>query len=86
MNLLHIFFTGMFIAGVLMGSWWLALTSGLLALLLKRTYVVLLAGVILDLWFATVGDSFFYIGFYTVTFTVATVVIERVRSRLFWAS
>jgi hypothetical protein len=86
MSRLHYFLLGAFFAGVLLGSWWLVLGTGVLTLVIKRDYFVLSIGAVLDFWFATVGDSFFSIGFYTAIFVLTTVIAETVRKRLFWVS
>lgn len=86
MKYLALFFIGMFAAGVVLGVWWVALVTGVLTFITRRSYVVLVAGVLLDLWFATAGDTIFYIGFYTLVFLTTTLIVEYIRSRLLWAS
>ena len=87
MQYIQTFFIGIFVAAVIGGVWWLILFSGLIAILIKRSYVVLTMGAVLDLWFITVGEQpFFYIGFYTVIFVVTTLCIEYIRARLLWTS
>ena len=76
----------MFAAGLMLGTWWVVLAAGIAVLILKRSYVVLLVGVVLDLWFAAHGGVFAYIGFYTAIFLVTTIVVETVRKKLFWVS
>ncbi|MAZ67475.1 hypothetical protein CL652_01755 [bacterium] len=83
MKLTHFFLVGVFTAGIMTGAWLFALLSAVMALILRRNYLVLSTGVLLDLWFATVGDSFLYIGFYSAVFLATTVVAEAVRRRLF---
>jgi len=81
------FCIGIFLAAIIGGLWWLILISGVVSLILKRSYIVLVAGVLLDIWFtATVGHPWFYTGFYTVIFIGATLCSEFVRRRLLWAS
>lgn len=83
MNCLHTFFLGVFVAGILGGLWWLIVGSGLCALLVRRSYFVLSAGIVLDLWFAY---STGFTGFYTVVFVLTTILVEYFRDKLFWTS
>jgi len=76
----------MFTAGFFAGSWWLVLFCGVTILILRRSYFILFAGVIIDLLFAAQGDAQFYGGFYTILFFTVTFVSENIRSRLLWSA
>lgn len=86
MSFFRPFLLGMFTAGLVLGSWWLVLICGLATLVTGRSYIVLCAGVALDIVFASVGAPFVFFGFYTALFVVATFVFEYVRTRLLWTS
>lgn len=77
---------GMLVAGLFVGSWWLVCISGLVILMMRRSYIVLFAGVILDLVFFSFGTPVFFVGFYTLLFLIATIIFEYVRTRLLWTS
>lgn len=82
MKTIQSFLFGVFAAAIVGGVWWLILLAGFLALLVRQSYILLCVGVILDLWFAYNG----IIGFYTVFFLLATILIEYFRQHLFWTS
>lgn len=86
MRLLATCITGAFIAGVVSGTWWLALGAGFLVLVLQRSYIVLCGGLVLDIWFAVAGNSLLFGGFFTIFFLLVTIVTEFIRARLFWSS
>ena len=77
---------GVLAVSILLGVWWLTLIAGVVALLFERSYIVLVVGVFLDLWFVTHGASPLFYGFYTLTFTLTTFLTEYIRRDLFWTS
>ena len=80
------FLTGLFVAGVIGGLWWLTLLSGFLVLTRERSYFILGMGLLLDAWFFSAGTPILFVGFYTLSFLCATICIEYIRDRLFWAT
>ncbi|MBL4644528.1 MAG: hypothetical protein JKX80_01540 [Candidatus Pacebacteria bacterium] len=86
MKMCRFFLLGIFAAGILGGSWWIVIVSGLLSLFLKRSYFVLVAAVVLDISFASGGATQFYGAFYTALFFSTTLVVEYIRKRLLWGS
>ena len=73
------FSIGVFLAGVVTGTWWLILVGGGIALCLRFSYTLIFAGVILDLFFLVVGESIVPF-FYTGVFLAWALVCEWVRS------
>ena len=85
MNKLYAFFLGVVAVGVAFGVWWIVLVSGAAALLLKRSYVILFVGILLDLTHAPLGASWYFQGFYTVLFLLIALGAEHIRTRLIWS-
>ncbi|PCI29621.1 hypothetical protein COB52_02365 [Candidatus Kaiserbacteria bacterium] len=75
------FVLGIFFVGAAANLWWMILFFGSVSLILQRSYFVLLTGVVFDLWF---GPPALFVGFYTLTFVVVTIVAEQIKKRLFW--
>ena len=86
MNIFNSFILGVFIAGILKGPWWFIAISGIFLLILRRSYFVLFAGLVLDMVFYTNGHVPFYFGFYTILFFSTTLIVEYLRSRLILTS
>ena len=84
--MLKAFCIGTLCASIVFGYWWLTLAAGVGALLLGRSYFVLACGVTLDLLFATTGTPVYFIGMYTLTFSLVTLTAEYIRKDLFWTS
>jgi len=79
-------FLGTFLASIIMGSWWAILASGVVALIIRRSYPILFIAIVLDLWFSSSLSSPWHIGFFTITFLLTTFVAENVKKRIFWGS
>jgi len=82
MKELQLFLLGIFVAGIVLSSWWVIAVFGVLILLIRRSYLVLIVGVILDIIFAIGLGSPFYGGFYTILFFGVTLIVEQFRSRI----
>tara|TARA_B100000745_G_scaffold58094_1_gene34421 strand:- start:13729 stop:13989 length:261 start_codon:yes stop_codon:yes gene_type:complete len=86
MKYLYAFSLGLLTSSIIGGLWWLFMFSGIVALIAKRSYIVMFTGVLLDLVFAALGTYWLYVGFYTIVFLITTIVVEFLRERVLWAS
>lgn len=75
---------GIVAAGVAWGAWPVVLAAGVVSLMIRRSYGVLVLGVVLDLTLMLSGEAFMDTYFYTIVFFGTTIVAEYVRRRIFW--
>lgn len=84
MSALYPILLGGVAAGIMWGSWPIVLFGGIACLFVRRSYVILTLGVMLDLVLMISGEVVVVAFFYTLSFFVATMSIEFVRERLLW--
>lgn len=84
MSIIHTALLGTITAGVVWGAWPVVFTVGILSLVVRRSYIVLCVGVVLDTVLVTTGDVFVFPYVYSTVFILTTVIAERVRKHIFW--